>query len=145
MIYLDTSYLVKCYVCEPGTEEILAWLEGRTGLSCAEHGRLEFFSAVRRHVREGRLRPSDATGVFRRLEADEALGLWNWLPVGGDLIRETCRRIATMPAEVPLRSADALHLACAASGGFREVYSHDRHLLAAASYFGLSGIDLLQR
>lgn len=143
MIYLDTSYIVKCYVFEPGTEAILAWLEGRTGLSCAAHGRIEFFAAVGRHVREKRLRPAEARKVFRSLEADERRDLWNWIPVTAELIREACARIEALPPDVPLRSADALHLTCAAASGFEAVYSHDRHLLAAARHFGLEPVDLL--
>jgi hypothetical protein len=45
--------------------------------------------------------------------------------------------------KVFVRPADALHLTCAAENGFGVVYSHDRHLLGAAKYFGVEGIDIL--
>lgn len=143
MIYLDTSYIVKCYVREPGTEAILAWLEGQDGLSCAWHGRIEFFAAVQRHVREKRLHATDAQRVLRHLKSDERRNVWNWIPLSPELMRQTCLQIEHLEPDVHLRSADALHLACAAANGFQTVYSHDRHLLAAAPHFGLEGADIL--
>ncbi len=143
MIYLDTSYIVKCYLIEPGTDLILPWLEGQSGLSCCLYGRIEFFAAVQRHRREGRLKRSDVRRALEQLETDERNNLWNWFPLSDDLIRDTCARIADLPADVPLRSADALHLTCAVTNGFSAVYSHDRHLLQAAPHFGIEGLDIL--
>lgn len=145
MIYLDTSYIVKCYIHEPGSKDVLTWLTGKTGLSCCAHGRIELFAAIKRHLREGRLSGAEARRTFGRLESDEAAGYWNWIPFTPPLVRETCNRIARLPGSVYIRSADAMHLACAAESGFREVYSHDRHLLAAASYFGIKAIDVIAR
>jgi predicted nucleic acid-binding protein len=38
-----------------------------------------------------------------------------------------------------LRAGDAVHLATAAEAGFGEVWTNDRHMLAAARAFGLRG------
>jgi predicted nucleic acid-binding protein len=143
VIYLDTSYIVKCYLREPGTRQILGWLQGRSGLTCCLHGRLELFAAVHRHVREKRLRRRDASRSLGLLAEDEQAGLWNWVPVTGELVRDACEQVSSLRSSVCLRAADALHLACAAECGLREIYSHDRHLLAAAEHFGLAGRDIL--
>ena len=37
---------------------------------------------------------------------------------------------------------DALHLACAEEQGFQEVYTNDRHMLKAARYFHLTGVNV---
>jgi predicted nucleic acid-binding protein len=78
-----------------------------------------------------------------KAEQDEAIGLLRWLPLDLALIRAACERMAKLPPSVSLRAADALHLACAADAGLKEIYSHDRHLLAAAPHFGLKGIDII--
>ena len=143
MIYLDTSYIAKCYLHEPGSPELLRWLKGKVGLSCCLHGRLELVSALKRHQREGRIRASHVRQVLQRLEADERNHIWHWLPVTADLIREACEQLASLPRSAVVRSADALHLTCAATHGFRQIYTHDRRMLAVASRFGLEAVDIL--
>lgn len=144
MIYLDTSYLLKLYVYELGSEDIAAWLMGKSGLVCARHGRLELIAALKRHQREGRLDARGWRQVLVRLEADENSRLLEWLPVGNALLDTACDKIAAMPASVFLGAGDALHLVCAKEAGLKEIYSHDRHVLAAASHFGLRGIDVIK-
>lgn len=143
MIYLDTSYIVKCYLREPGTDAVLTWLKGKNGLACCLYGRLELIAAFQRHAREGHLSEKNVRASLRLLEKDEKAGIWQWIPITPELINLACRRIASLRPNVFLRAGDALHLACAAETGFQVVYSHDRHLLAAAEYFGLEGKDIL--
>lgn len=50
----------------------------------------------------------------------------------------------TLPKRNFLRASDALHLAIARENAFRQVYSNDRNLLAAAPHFGIRGVDVLE-
>jgi predicted nucleic acid-binding protein len=43
------------------------------------------------------------------------------------------------PRDLFIRTADAVHLATAHEAGERDVWTNDRHMLAAAPYFGLTG------
>jgi len=143
MIYLDTSYIVKCYVAEPGSAQVLEWLAGRTGLVCAWHGRLEFFAAIHRHFQNRRLTATEKRRVLHQLAVDEEQGLWNWLPLSYPLVKQACDVVSRLTPHACLRAADALHLVAATHAGCREIYSHDRHLLAAASHFGITARDIL--
>jgi predicted nucleic acid-binding protein len=80
-----------------------------------------------------------AETVWRQFIADELAGLWLFLPISRSLVEMSCTRLGALPAGVFCRAADALHLTCAAEEGFTEIFSNDRHLLAAATYFGLTG------
>ena len=143
MIYIDTSYITKCYVGEIGSAEVLALLAGRSDLVCSAHGRLEVIASFKRIQREGKLDSRALKQVIKQLEADELAGHWRWLPVSSPLISLACQRVATLPPSTFLRAADALHLAAAQEAGCAEIYSHDRHLLAAAPLFGLTARDVI--
>ena len=143
MTYWDTSYLAKLYVREVGADQVLQTFARQGGFICGEHGRLELMAAFKRHQREGLLSAPQLKMLWRRHEQDLADGLIRYLPLSSTLIEQACRMLSALPPSVFLRAADALHLACAADHGCKEIYSHDRHLLAAARHFGLRGIDVI--
>lgn len=141
MTYFDTSYIVKCYLNEVGSTQVRALAESVDGLSSCLHARAEFWTAVKRNVREKLITADEATATFDRFEADESAGVWHWFSVERSLVDLACQRVAGAAATVFLRAADALHLACAEENGFTEMYTHDRHVLAATVLFGLAGKD----
>jgi predicted nucleic acid-binding protein len=143
MIYFDTSYLLKCYLAEPGHVVVRNLARESGPVACCALGKTECRAATHRHLREGKLTAQQAGAVYQVMQADEAAGLWLWLPLTDDVIAAASRGFERLPATVFLRSADALHLACARQQGFTEVYSNDRHLLAAAPHFGLAGKNVI--
>ena len=143
MIYLDTSYLVRIYLRQSGSDAVEALLDGQRDLVCCLHGRLEMISALKRQEREGNINPRGFKAALRQLAEDENSQILRWLPANRTLIEDACAKVAGLPTTVFLRAADALHLACAKDAGLREIYSHDRHLLAAAPHFGLKGVDVI--
>jgi len=59
--------------------------------------------------------------------------------VGERLLRRMAAPVSAAPAELYLRARDAIHLTTAQEAGERHVWTNDRHMLAAAPYFGLTG------
>ena len=66
-------------------------------------------------------------------------GVWTFAPLTDRLLRKTVTFMAALPASIYVRSGDATHLATASDLGEEEIWSNDRHLLAAAPHFGLIG------
>ena len=111
MIYFDSTYIIKCYVAEAGTEKVLALAQSHPGRACALHGRLEFWSGIKRHVREGNLPERSAEAVWRQFIADEIAGLWLFLPISRTLVEMSCTRLGALPPNVLVsRRCSASHL-----------------------------------
>jgi len=67
------------------------------------------------------------------------IGAWSILPVDNRVLQRVSRMLTLAPVPLYLRSGDAIHLATAVEAGELEVWASDRHMLAAASHFGLNG------
>ena len=143
MIYFDTSYLAKCYLTERGSSEVkeLAASDGK--IACSAFGRIELASTFHCNLRQGLITPSEFRLIWKQYDHDEENRIWTWFPVNQEMVSEVVRRIRKLSPSVYLRSGDALHLACAVEHGFKEIYSNDGHLLAAAKAFKIKGINVI--
>lgn len=138
MIYFDTSYLVRLYLAESGCEAVRA-LAATEPVAASVIGRTETLAAFHRKRREGALTAAEYRIVREEFARDCAASAFRWLSVSNAVLDRTDRVFARLGADVYLRGADAIHLATAAESGLTEIYSNDRHLLAAARHFGLRG------
>jgi len=143
VIYFDTAYLAKCYVSEVGSEAVRALAAEHDRIACCELGSVELASVFHRKLREGEIDRAVFEVLFRQFQQDNADGLWKWLPFNSDLLQQVTTVLRTLPADCFLRSADAIHLTCASRNGFSDIYSSDRHLLAAAKHFDIAGRNIL--
>jgi len=66
-------------------------------------------------------------------------GLWTLVPLNSRLIGRVSSAMRSVPPHVFLRSGDAVQLISAQDRGEPEVWTSDRHMLAAAPHFGLAG------
>lgn len=142
MIYFDSSYLVRLYYKDPGFEKVRN-LAGSDSVVCAQHGRAEVAAALHRKYREGFisavLHEIALSEFFREIHSSSFI----WLPLSIQVFARIEQAFQTLPSNVFLRAADAMHLACAAENQLREIYSNDQRLLAAAPYFGLRGVNVI--
>ncbi|MFN0077283.1 MAG: type II toxin-antitoxin system VapC family toxin [Prosthecobacter sp.] len=142
MLYFDTSYIARLYLEDHGCAEVRK-LAATDAISTARHGRLETLAAFHRALRETRIEMAAYEQLRRQFENDCQAGGLHCFPLTAAVYQQAEAVFATASASVFLRAADALHLASAAQNGFAEIYSHDRHLLAAAPLFGLRGVNII--
>jgi predicted nucleic acid-binding protein len=143
MIYFDVSYIVRLYFEDPGWETVRA-LAAQSPIACSLHGQLETAAAFHRKLREGAVTASQYGHVLKQFELDCKEEAYRWMPVSPALAARAKTVYENLPRTVFLRASDALHLACASENRFREIYSNDDHLLAAAGYFALKGVDIIE-
>lgn len=145
MIYFDATFLVRLYVDEPGYEKVRALVRNVEAIRSSILGKMETEAAFHRKLREHELTHYALTEANQQLLDNSANGVHQWLPLTPAVMNRVHATFLNLPANVFLRTGDAIHLATAAEAGCKEIYSNDRHLLAAASLFKLKGINPLAK
>jgi len=143
MIYFDTAYLAKCYLNEHGSGEVRKLAAQSASVACCAFGRLELAATIHRNFREGKITRSQSRVIFDQFDLDESNHIWTWLPVTPELLAGAMVKFRAMKPSTYLRAADALHLTCAVEHAFKEIFSNDRHLLAAGAAFKIKGRNVI--
>jgi predicted nucleic acid-binding protein len=138
-MYFDAAYIAKYYVNEPDAEAVREIVEAAPSLRSSAWARLELASVFHRHVREGSLTPNEAQERIDLFRTHVEDGYWELIPVTERLIQKAVTLIRALPRHLPLRAGDAMHVATALDSGEPDLWTNDRHLLAAANHFGLIG------
>jgi predicted nucleic acid-binding protein len=142
MIYFDACYVAKWYLSEPDSPQVRQTATQAGCVGSCHLVRAEFASILHRYLRDGALSPTEVTQLMTQFDLDIQAGQWALFPLSDKLVHDATAAIQSLPAGLLIRAGDALHLACAVEHGFKEIYSSDRHMLAAAPHFGLNGIKL---
>lgn len=138
-MYFDTSYIAKFYFNEPESVRVRELVRRSDGIYSSLWSFAEFHAVLHRRLREGANSSRDVRDLAARFSEHVEDRLWNLIPVSQTLLRRTSALMLSAPQDLFLRTADAVHLTTAQEAGEREVWTNDRHMLAAAPYFGLSG------
>jgi predicted nucleic acid-binding protein len=112
-------------------------IEGRTDVLVSDLAVTEVVSALARRVRAGELTPDLARRVRHEILGRLDQGRYVRVELTRDVHRRAERFLLDLIA-TPLRAADALHLALAASGRAASLASFDTRLAAAARAIGLA-------
>ena len=142
MGYFDSAFIAKFYLDEPESDAVRALAERLGRVCCNVFGRLEVASVFHRKLREGAFGEAAYRELSAQFDDDCAANVWTWLPITSVLIDTARATIQRLPKTTFLRSADALHIVSAREHGIGEIYSNDRHLLAAAKYFHVKAMNL---
>jgi uncharacterized protein len=138
-VYLDTCYIAKFYFNEPDSSRVRELVRKADMVYSSLWAFAELHSVLHRRLREGMSSQSDARDLAARFSEHIEDGLWNFIPVNEALLRRTSALMISAPRDLFMRAADAVHLTTAQELGERDVWTNDRHMLAAAGYFGLAG------
>lgn len=137
--YFDSAFIVRSYVEDELTPPVRAAMAGIDLLHSSEFCLAEVASAIHRNYREDAISAKQAAASLQEFERHVEEGFWQLLPLNRVVLESVLNSYATLSRTVYLRAADAIHLATARAAGFREIWSNDKHMLAAAKHFGLKG------
>ena len=138
-MYFDTSYIAKFYFNEPESSRVRELVRKEHGIYSSVWAFAEFHAVLHHRVRESAFPHRDAGDLASRFSEHIEDGLWTLIPVTEALLRRTSALMLSAPRDLFLRTADAVHLTTAQELGERDVWTNDRHMLAAANYFRLAG------
>lgn len=136
-MYFDASALVKLYLPEPGSDELNEVVAGRSDLLVSDLAATEIASSLSRRRRDGVLNAEAIVRLHRALLAHVDAGFYRRVELIPAIHREAERLLFSLAA-VPLRAADALHLALAISAEAATLLTYDRRLAEAALAVGLT-------
>jgi predicted nucleic acid-binding protein len=138
-MYLDSAYVAKYYVNERDASAVRELIRRAPHVCSSSWALVEVTCVFHRHVREGSLTAMQGQELVDAFRSHVEAELWNLIAVTPALLRRTATLVRGLPSNVPVRAGDAVHLATALDAGETEIWTNDRHLLAAAAVFGLQG------
>jgi len=136
ILYLDTSALIKRYIHEQGSEQVVAWMRSAEFIGSSLVTRVEMAATISRAIRGKRVPQAEALDSLNEFRSD-------WLNFQHIYVDDALvARADSLACDHSLRGYDAIHLACALTwqdllGAQISLASFDRELLDAARKIGM--------
>ena len=130
-VFFDSSALAKRYVEEKGSDQVQTILASASALAVSVICIPEIVSALCRRRRQRKV----STQEYRNAEASVLSDIEDATVIG--ITDEVIARAVALLEQFPLRSADALHVACASEWSTDLFVSADDRQCAAARAHGL--------
>ena len=137
--YFDSAYLAKCYLQDPDSGKVRKMVQRVEAICSSALSIAEVSCALHRAIREKAATRDEAAHLRATFLEDVSSGVLLLIPVSEDILRTVETVVSKLPTTMFLRAGDAIHLASAQVEGFSEIWSNDRHMLRAASHFGVVG------
>jgi predicted nucleic acid-binding protein len=75
LVYFDAAFVAKCYLNEPNAQLVRHFAYQAGGLASCEIARVEFYSVLHRHLREGNINSQEVQAILEDFEEDERDGV----------------------------------------------------------------------
>jgi len=132
--YLDTSFLIKLYVAEPGSTDAVSWFrQYRDEVLISSLTDVEVAAALYQ-----KLPANEALQAHEIYRGDRILGVYGKIIVDEAVFAEASAVAVQCAERFRLRSLDAIHLASALSAGIANFATYDARLAGAAASMGLT-------
>lgn len=138
-MFLDSAYIAKFYLNEPDSAKVRQLIQtADSALVMSEWSVVEVTCAFHRHLRQGELSTTQYQELLKEFIKHVDAEIWTVVPLNHYLVERTVAGMKSVPANMWLRSGDAVQLASAQQAGETIVWTNDRHLIDAAPRFGLT-------
>ena len=137
IIYFDTSALAKWYLPEEQSNEVEKYIQEQGPVAISELTVVEMRDLLARHRREGNLDPNTEIKVFATFEEDIRQKFLICHPLSDGVARGAVNLLSVL-SDLPLRMADAMHLAMAKEIQTDIFATADSIMVAGAKAMGFS-------
>ena len=138
-MYLDSAYIAKYYLNEPDSKAVRSLITNSQFFCSSYIAMVEVTCVFHRNTRENAITLLEGQELIDLFWTHVDENVWSLLPISDFQLRKTAEIVRSLPANVFLRAGDAIHLTAALDAGESEIWTSDRHLLAAAPHVGLIG------